>query len=307
MFFYGENSYAMRQEVDRIKGHYIQKSEGDLNLEVIDMADHKAGYLLDALAVQPLLASSRFIIVKNLGANKPAAEKIEEVLGLVPASTVLLIEEPTVDKRSSYYKKLSAQKGAKEFKKLSDSQLRDWLVVEAKKLGGSMAPGLALQLIRMVGSDQWQLAQEIRKLVAYELTVSQAAITELVTPNVEQTIFMLTDAVIAGNLPKALEVYATIGRQGVADQQIIAMLVWQYRNIVLAIDNVGQGDGWIKEFGISPYAAGQASRVASRLDMNDARKAYTLIIQADYSIKSGAADSGAALQDLIIALCKKEG
>jgi DNA polymerase III delta subunit len=73
-----------------------------------------------------------------------------------------------VDRRSVYFKTLSKLKQAKEFKKLSDPQLRDWLIAEATKLGGSINSGLAMNLIRTVGNDQWQLAQEIRKLVAYE-------------------------------------------------------------------------------------------------------------------------------------------
>ncbi len=307
LFFYGENSYAMRQEAERLKQHYIKKSDGDLNLEIIDMAEKKSADLLDSLAVMPLLAMSRFIIVRGLGENKKAAENIDDILAAVSGSTVLLIEEPKVDRRSVYFKTLSKFKQAKEFKKLSDPQLRDWLIAEATKLGGSINPGLAMSLIRMVGNDQWQLAQEIRKLVAYEPSVTQAAIEELVVPNVEQTIFELTDAVVAQNLDRAMKMYKALTRQGVADQQILAMLVWQYRNIVLANDNLGQGDGWMKDFGISPYAAKNATRVASRVAIEDLKHAYALIVGADYSVKSGVKDSQGALQDLIIALCRKEG
>jgi DNA polymerase-3 subunit delta len=307
LFFYGENSYAMRQEVERLKQHYIKKSDGDLNLEVIDMGEKKSVDLLDALAVMPLLAMSRFIIVRGLGDNKKATENIDDILAAVSDSTVMLIEEPKVDRRSVYFKTLSKLKQAKEFKKLSDPQLRDWLIAEATKLGGSINSGLAMNLIRTVGNDQWQLAQEIRKLVAYEPNVSQVAIDELVVPNVEQTIFELTDAVVAQNLDRAMKMYKALTRQGVADQQILAMLVWQYRNIVLASDNLGRGDGWMKDFGISPYAAKNASRVATRVAMEDLKLAYKLIIDADYSIKSGNKDSRGALQDLVIALCSKDG
>jgi hypothetical protein len=66
LFFYGENSYAMRQEVERLKQHYIKKSDGDLNLEVIDMGEKKSVDLLDALAVHDLYyASARYEPVYN--------------------------------------------------------------------------------------------------------------------------------------------------------------------------------------------------------------------------------------------------
>jgi len=307
LFFYGENSYAMRQEVERLKGHYAKKSDGDLNLEVIDMAEHSVGSLLDALAVMPLLASSRFIILRGLGDNKKAVEKIDEILASVADSTVLLIEEPKVDRRSSYFKKLSALKQAKEFKQLSDVALRDWIVQQAQRHGGTVSPALAMSLLRRVGNDQWQLAQEIQKLVAYDKNVTQAAIDELVVANVEQTIFELTDAVVAQNLDRAMSTYKNLVRQGVADQQIIAMLVGQYRNIVLAHDNAGQGSGWAKQFGIKPYPAEKAMQVAMKMTLDDLRRAYALIVEADYSIKTGMLDSSSATQNLIIALCRKEG
>lgn len=306
LFFYGENSYAMRQEVERLKQHYTKKSDGDLNLELIDMADHSMAELLDSLAVMPLLATSRFIIVRGLGENKQASERIDEIIAAVPESTILLIEEPKVDRRSSYFRKLSVLKQAKEFKALNDPGLRDWIIREVKALGGSMSPGLAMALLRKVGNDQWQLAGEIRKLVAYDPVVSQDAIDELVVSNVEQTIFELTDAVVAKNMQRALKTYKVLARQGVADQQIIAMLTSQYRNIVLAHDNAGQGSAWAKQFGIKPYPAEKAAQIAMRTTMDDLRRTYRLIVDTDLSIKTGIQESASATQNLIIELCRKE-
>ncbi len=307
LFFYGENSYAMRREVERLREHYTKKSGDDMNLEVIDMSESSVGTLLDSLAVMPLLASSRFIILRGLGGNKQAVEKLQDILDAVPDSTILLIEEPTVDKRSTYFKTLSKLRQAKEFKSLSDAQLRDWIVKETKRLGGNIAPGLAMSLLRRVGNDQWQLAQEVQKLVAYDPTITQDSIDLLVTANTEQTLFELTDAVVLGNLARAMDVYAALARQGVADQQILAMLVTQYRNITLAFDNAGQGSSWMDQFGIKPYPAEKAAQVASKLALSDLKRAYRLIVEADYSVKTGAAESSAAMQDLIIALCRQEG
>ena len=301
-YFYGTNDYAIKNQVDAIKAQYTKKTGGDLEMERLDMSERQIGDLLDALSVVPMFVSSRLLIVQNLSANKLAGEKIDEIVGGVPESTVLAIIDPKADKRSKAFKALSKLPKAKEFKSLSDGELLRWVRQQVAKLGGQIDARTASMLIARVGNDQWQLSQEIQKLALYNPEITPESIEQLVTPNFEQTIFELIDAVARRQTGRVLELYKRLSLDGVADQQILAMLNWQYRNLVLAKDNEGADRAWAREFGIAPFAASKATGLVRNLEMDDLKRAYHQIVQTDLAIKSGEVPSAVALEQLLVSL-----
>ncbi len=302
-FFYGENSFAMRREVERIRRHYTKKSGGDTGLEIFDLSEKSYDELTSSISIQPLFSSSRLIIVRNLAKNKLALEKIDQLMAAVPESTILIIEERDIDRRSKAFKLLSKLPtgNTKDFKLLSSSQLARWVQSEVEQLGGRIDSATTNLLVDRVGHDQWQLEQEIKKLVSYATTISPESINKLVVANSDQTIFMLIEALANRDIRQAFDLYHKLARDGVADQQIIAMINWHYRNLALACANRG-GIGWAKDFGISPYAAQKASRLARNFDIEEVALAYKHIIEADFAIKSGIKSSQTAIEDLIYQL-----
>ena len=303
LFFYGENSFAMRREVERIRTHYVKKSGGDTSLEIFDLSEKSFDDLIRSVAAQPLFATSRLIIVRGLLNNKQTADKSNQLTEAVPESTIMIVEEREVDRRSKAFKSLAKlpAKNVKEFKDLSIGQLEKWVTSEVRQQGGRIDSATASLLVERVGHDQWQLAQEINKLVNFAPEIKPKVIEQLVVANTDQTIFMLIDAIAAGELSRAFELYHRLAQDGVADQQIIAMLNWHFRNLALACANPGSM-GWAKDFGISPYAAQKASAQAANFDIEEVRCAYRYLVEADYAIKSGAKISQAAMEDLIYQL-----
>lgn len=303
LFFYGDNDFMMRREVERIRAHYVKKSGGDTGLEIFDLSEKSLDELLSSVAVQPLFAASRLIIVRGLSKNKQGTDKINQVLDMVPQSTVMIVEERQVDRRSVVFKTLSKipAKNIKEFKPLTAGQLERWIKSEVDRLDGKIETNAVRLLVDRVGGDQWQLEQEVAKLINFASEITAEAIDQLVVANTDQTIFMLIDAIAAGEMQRAFDLYDRLASDGVADQQIIAMLNWHFRNLALACVNRG-GVGWAKDFGISPYAAQKAAAQAANFDIQEVRSAYKYLIEADYAIKSGMKSSRAAIEDLIYQL-----
>lgn len=316
-FFYGDNSYETAQAVAKLQAQYVAKTGGALDVQSFDMSDANLRDVLNALAVQPMFASSRLVIVRGLGTNKDAGAQIGDILKLVPKSTVLVLVDNEVDKRNSYFKTLLREAKSSEFTPLAAAKMRDWITARVRAMGGEIDSITAQKLyervahdprardrgaLRRAGADQWQLEQEIIKLVSYDPKITSKTIELLVVANVEQTIFALVEAVAGGQEKLALQIYQNLITHGVADQQILAMLNWQYRTIVLARENTGGNAGWMGEFGISPYVASKAAGLGNRLDYERLVQAYELIVGADFSIKTGAKPSGLALEELIYQL-----
>lgn len=318
-FFYGDNSYAIAQAIAQIRAQYEQKTGGLLDVQTFDMADTPLTDLLDALATRPMFAGSRLLVVRGLGSNKTANAQIADIVEVVPKSSVVVLVDSEVDRRSSYFRTLAAGKNAREFMPLEPAKLRAWIKQTVESLGG-IIESLAVQklyetvaheyrprdraMMKRAGADQWQLAEEIKKLIGYNPAITLETIADLVVPNIEQTIFELVDAVARGHSAEALRIYQNLITHGASDQQILAMLNWQYRNIVLARENIGADSKWTYEFGISPFVASKAATLGNTLSFEQLQAAYRLMIEADMSIKTGDKPSALALEQLIYQMCQ---
>src|ERR1700684_3697593 len=96
-FFYGPNTYAARQQLAKLVVEYEKKTGSNLGLERIDGAKVKPDALNASLQAAPFLATSRLVIVEDLGLNKAVAATVDRYLKNIPATTVAVFYDPTVD------------------------------------------------------------------------------------------------------------------------------------------------------------------------------------------------------------------
>ena len=102
--FYGEDRVKAKQEIEKLLGK---------DYEVIDAADLTDQDLPTIFLGASLFAEKRKILIRDLFANKPVAEKLVNYLN-TPHDIIIL--ELKLDKRSTTYKELKDQLEFKEFK-----------------------------------------------------------------------------------------------------------------------------------------------------------------------------------------------
>lgn len=301
-YFYGENSFAITQQVKALTEQYQKKTGGSLEIERFDMSADSLSKLLNSLGVMPMFASSRLLIVREFGTLKIEKAKLTVLLDSVSESTILVLIDSKPDKRSITYKTLSHLKNAKKFDNLSQSGLSRWILQQVAKEGGTIDNRTISVLIEKVGFDQWQLQNEIQKLVNYNKTITVDSIDKLVVPNVQYSVFVMTDALAKQQAGKAVEMYRSLVAQNEPDQKILGAIMYQYR--VLALCKIHEGDtsGWAKQFGLAPYAVSKGQSIARTLTLDKIKTAYAAIIDADMTIKTGQSSSNAALEELLITL-----
>lgn len=299
LFWYGENQFAITQQLAGLKHKYIEKTGSEGDMHTLNMADHEVSELLNALSVVPMFVTSRLVVVRDLGAKKPDQKVIDEIIKSTPESTNLVLIEPNPDKRSVFFKTLSKQQGAKEFKNLGRPQLLTWIQNEAKKADGSMSSVDASYLLDLCGFNQWRLHNELQKLLSFSPKITRKTIDELVVPSVEHSSFALVDALVKKDLPRTLKLYDQLVTQGEADQMILGAIMYQYR-VFLAIL---AGKDAAKSLSISPYALQKSQNAARELGMDGLKRAYTLLADADLAIKTGQLSSQEAMKRLFEQLC----
>lgn len=298
----GNNHYLMKKRLDSLTADFVQE-HGDLALEKLDGEEVEPSQLIDAVQNLPFLSTRKMVVVRNLSANKTVAETIEQIISAAHEGIDLILYEPQIDKRTSYYKVLKAKTSFEEYTDLDAQGLAKWLAEEAKSLGGSIGFGDAGYLIDRVGTGQVMLANELNKLVTYEPKITRQTIDLLTVKTPQSKIFDLLDVAFTGNKAKALELYDEQRAQKVEAQEIIAMFAWQLRLIAaISLANGRQPGEIAKDLGMSPYPVAKAMNLARRLDKQKIANMVGDLLEIDSLSKTKPIDLDEALKAYIINL-----
>lgn len=298
----GENTFALRAALDALVGEFIAE-HGDIAVERLDGEEASFERLQESLQSSPFLAARKLVILRNPGSNKQFAEQIEKLLNGLPETTDVLIVEPKIDKRSSYYKFLKKATGLQEFTELDENGLARWLTDSAQKQGGSLRPADARLLVERVGASQQLLSNELDKLLLYDPNITRETIELLTEATPQSKIFDLLEAAFAGNTKRALELYRDQRAQKVDPSQIIAMLAWQLKVVALAKTAGSRGSSDIaRDAKLSPYTVRQGQTIADRLTLAKLKKLIHELVILDVRSKRERIDLDEALQNYLLTL-----
>lgn len=298
----GNNFYLIKRRLDELASNFI-KEHGELAVDKIDAEEAEPAAILEAVQSLPFLASRKLVIIRNLSANKTAAEQIEQIIGSAGDGTDIIFYEPSPDKRTIFYKVLKSQTELEEYNQLDVHELSRWLVEEAKKLGGKISPVDANYLVERVGANQELLANELDKLLTYEPAISRDNIDRLTVKNPQSKVFDLLDAMFSNRKKQALELYDEQRTQKVEPQAIIAMMAWQLELIALTLYGKGKDANQIaKDAGVSPYPVQKAQRLAAKLDEAKLKQMVQQALIIDELGKTTPLDLDEALKTYIVTL-----
>ena len=298
----GNNFYLIKRRMDELTSKFV-KEHGELAVDKIDAEEAESAAILEAVQSLPFLASRKLVVIRNLSANKPAAEQIEQIISSAGDGTDVIFYEPSPDKRTVFYKVLKRQTELQEYNELDARELSGWLVLEAKKLGGKISPADANYLVERVGANQELLANELDKLLTYDPSISRDNIDRLTVKNPQSKVFDLLDAMFSNRKKLALELYDEQRAQKVEPQAIIAMMAWQLDLIALSLYGKGKDANQIaKDAGVSPYPVMKAQRLAAKLDEAKLKQMVRQALIIDEMGKTTPLDLDEALKTYIVTL-----
>ncbi len=298
----GSNSFMLKQELERLKNEFISKY-GDLAYEKVDGEEVPAERLIEAAQSLPFLAPEKLVVLYNLGSQKQFSDSVENVISGVPETTRLVIVEPKVDKRSSYFKVLKSITDFKEYNELDNFELSKWIVQYAKDQSGNITPADANYLIEKIGQSQMLLASELDKLLNYSPNIDRQNIDLLTDRTSQSTIFELLDAVFAGRSKQALDLYHEQRALKVEPQQIIAMLAWQLHTLAM-IKTAGDKtpDQIAKEAKLNPFVVRKSLAIAKRLTTKQLKDMIRKALELDVRLKTESINPDDALQEYLLGL-----
>jgi DNA polymerase-3 subunit delta len=298
----GDNSYMLQAELHRLIAEFVAEHT-DMALEQLDGEEAEFDRLRESLQSLPFLASKKLVVLRSPSANKQFVEAAQDLLTELPETTDVIIVEPKLDKRQSYYKFLKKQPGFHEFSQMDVPRLAKWLVDQAAAQGRTLESKDATYLIERVGANQQLLANEVEKLGLYDKVITKRTINELTERAPQSTIFELLDAALAGKRKRALELYQEQRVMKVEPQQILALLGWQL-HIMALVKTAGERDPSqiASEAKINPFVVRKTQGIVRNMTLAELKALIHEVLTLDIRLKSESIDADEALQNLIISL-----
>lgn len=298
----GANAYALHAELRKLTADFIAE-HGDMGLERLDGEEATVDRLGEALTSLPFLSDKKMVVIRQGVANKQFAEKAADLLDNVPETTDVILAEPKLDKRSSYYKYLKKSTDFREYNQLDQNGLARWLVQSAKEQGGTLSQADAVFLVTRVGQNQQMLSSELDKLLLYSSNITRDTIELLTEATPQSTIFELLETAFAGNTKRALQLYAEQRALKVEPQQIIAMLAWQL-HILALVKTAGERspESIAVEAKLSPYVVKKSASIARKLTLAELKRLITALATIDARSKRESFAVDDALQHYLLTL-----
>lgn len=323
-FFYGADSFRIRQKVNSIIEGYQAKHKSGLNFGKFDFGETEAlDKLKNFLDSSSMFAEKKLAVVTGLFlAGKDIQEDFLEYLKksdilktqdnfLVVAQELVLAEDKRskqkyVLKNSQELFKALTNKNAKteEFDFLVGVKLEAWIKKEAEQAGAKIEPGAARKLAASIGADLWQMKNEIDKLAAFVSgkIINEKMVDDMVKAKVASDIFKTIDALASRNRQAALSLLHRHLSQGESEIYLLSMLVYQFRNLVLVKSEIERGaqfQALAKTIKLHPYVLRKSFEQGKGFSFPALKKIYERLLELDIAIKSGRIEPQVAL-DLVV-------
>ncbi len=298
----GENGFGLGLVLKQLVDDFV-KEHGDLALERIDCEEAEFARIRESLTSLPFLASQKLVVLRAPSKQKEFIEKFEQLFAEIAETTEVIIVEPKLDKRLSYYKYLKSKTDFRDFPELDQNGLVNWLSSAAKDRGGLISATDARYLVERVGLSQQLLNNELDKLLLYDAKVTHQTIDLLTEPTPQSTIFQLLEAAFAGNTKHAMKLYKEQRALKVEPQQIIAMLAWQL-HVLAIIKTAGDrgADEIAREAKLNPFVVRKSQGIARGLSQAELKKQVSDLLTIDTKTKRTNMDPDEALQNYLLAL-----
>ncbi|OGH84913.1 MAG: DNA polymerase III subunit delta, partial [Candidatus Magasanikbacteria bacterium RIFOXYC12_FULL_33_11] len=261
-----------------------------------------SGNIMSQLLTSPFLADKKMIVLKNLLSNSDHKDFLPEILARIeenrfPEENIIVFWESNdtfkTKNAKTFFAFLQKEKFAQTFPELKGFEFSNWIKEEISLRGSKIEMKALNFLSSNFGSDMWTLSTLIDQLVSYtneEITLSD--VQKFVEEKVDDNIFNLVDAIVAGQKAKAFKMIRKQYENGEDAQYIFAMLLRQFR-ILLEMREIYEKQNNIqsielaKMLGLHPFVVSKSFVFVKRYTLSQIKDIYLKLLEMDTKTKTG--------------------
>lgn len=292
----GVNDFERSAALHQLVREFLDE-HGEFAIERFDGEEASAATMRAAVESLPFLTPKKMVILREPSRQKQFSDAITEVMTAVADTVEVIIVEPKLDKRLSYYKTLKKDTDFREYADLDASGLAKWVVQYATKHQATISLPDARLLIDRIGPHQQMLRSELDKLLGASKQITAGLIDQLTDRLPQSTIFELLDAAFAGKTAAAMALYDEQRALKVEPQAIMAMLAWQL-HILTTVKAAGDRSSDIiaRTAKLNPFVVRKSQALTKRVTMSRLRQLIAELLVLDKRLKSESINADDAVQ-----------
>lgn len=303
---YGLDKSLIKNELNKI----IKK----INIEDIityDLTSTSIIDIIDDAKTISMFSSKKIIIIENsnfLCANKTLddIEVLETYLKNYNSDTYLIFitNNENIDSRKKIVKQIKELGEVKELNEIDDNYLNEYINNYLKEHNYQMEDNK--YFLDKVGKNLNNIKNELDKLLIYKMDdkkITNEDIDKILIKVLESEIFILTDAIIARDIPKSLELLKEFLNNNYEEMQIIMLLASQFRFLfqVKRLLNKNKSENEIaKILEVNPYRVKFTKKKLYNYSEKLLLSYIKKLAKIDHDIKLGIMDKKLALELFII-------
>lgn len=319
--FEGSERFLRAQALKKLAAAAVEASVFDFNYAEISVAQGNLDEALGLARQYPMISPRRMVVVRDFEtiSDETQIELLKQYLREPAETTVLVFVTDGMDNRRNIATMLKKACQVVSFDPLDDQQTTQWVRDYVTRAKCSIDPAAAAYLVGTVGVNLLQISNEVDKLINYvsadggRKMITQREIDELVRHSREHSNFELTDAIVAGDRPKALRLLDRIYANTDESVQSLSLMILgaiasNYRRMVIAKDLMKQNlsnSEVAQAVGMSPYAVTYLNEKARRMEMGRLLQGIEAIARTDVALKSSLATPRLQMELLICELVGK--
>jgi DNA polymerase III subunit delta len=219
-FFHGEEPLQLAECADAVRR---RAAEDGIDERIVFNADTGIDWqaLLGESNAMSLFATRRLVEIR-LGSRKPDKDGIdvlEQLTSAAQSDDVLLISAAKFDARArnaKWFKTLEQHSVCVMTRDLKQNALPAWLNQRARRLGKQLTATAAELIADRVEGNMLAAAQEVEKLclLVEGREIGESEVISAVSDSARYDVFQLADAVLAGELPRAIRIVRGLREEG---------------------------------------------------------------------------------------------
>lgn len=287
---YGSEDYLRKQYKDRLLKALIP--DGDtMNYNYYQGKDVNIGEVIDQAETLPFFADRRVILLEDTGLCKGGGEQLADYLADVPESTVLVMVETAVDKKTKLFKAFAASGRAIDFITQPPETLRKWILGRVRREGKNIDSRALEMIMERTGTDMTTISVELEKLFSYAIdkpAISVDDVDAIITVSTSSKVFDMIAAMAEKKQSKALEMYHDLLAHKETPFGILALITRQF-NLMLQVFELreeGIPSRKVAEIiGIPPFVEQKYEAQIRHFSYKQLRSALDACAQADEDTK----------------------
>ena len=312
IFLFGEDTYRLQKKLDEIQDKYKKIHKNELNLKRIDASQVEFKEFIDELFQRSMFVKRKLFLLENLFSNekfqKDFLKRIKEINE--SKDIIVIFEKNNILRKNKLFLALKKYAECQEFKVLKDVELRRWIQNEFKKQEIGISYKATNLILEFIGNDLWQISNEVKKLICLKKSaqikdIKIQDIENIIKPNLEANIFEIINTLAQKDKKKALNLIQIGMDKGDTPINILSMINYQFRGLLIAKELRSEGKGlndFLKLNIFKPYPAKKAWQASVGFSLDELKKIYQNIFEADLNMKTGKVGQEEALKMLIASI-----